>query len=185
MPTSIAVPPDATMPARTAAASPEPDGRLSRPTARTGARPSFSQPAPAYARPSAWANSGVSSFPMIPRTSYSRKIERGTFISAACHGCDGWRDRARGPECDVHDPARQDAQDDHPDEAHGYNECGAARQVQPAVGRLGVRRLHVHGHDHRQIVSGRDYAGHHEDHGKQVMRLPDGRLQDVPLSDAA
>src|SRR5207302_1753971 len=69
-------------------ASAAPEGRLSRPTARRGARPKRSQPSVATACPMARATSGCSWSPTVPRMSYSRKIEAGT--------CTGLR-RLSGP----------------------------------------------------------------------------------------
>src|SRR5687768_1048523 len=60
--------------------SPGPEGRLSRPTAMVGARPTRSQATVAKARPSPRANSGVSSASTRPRTSYCRKTDLGTFM---------------------------------------------------------------------------------------------------------
>ena len=99
MPTSTAVPPASAMPWRNPAASAGPDGRLSRPTASTGACPQLIPRRAGEARPSARANSGVSSGPTMPRTSYWRKIASGTFICAASgpgRHCAGERRRAPG-----------------------------------------------------------------------------------------
>src|SRR5260221_6762176 len=79
----MATAPASAMPCRNPRDSFGPDGRLSRPTAMVGARPIRSHTTLAKARPSARANSGVSSRSTMPRTSYWRKIDFGTFIGAS------------------------------------------------------------------------------------------------------
>src|SRR5512132_1380460 len=187
MPTSTAVPPASTMPWRNALARSPPEGRLSRPTARTGARPTLSQAALAKARPRARARSGVSWEPVRPRTSYSRKIERVTFMSLA--GGDRSRrlhqagpapqhavDRRRGPEAEENDRRHRRADGD----ARVAPEAAPRRKLA-----FTPRRPHVHRHDHRQIVAGGNDAREHQHHRQDHLPLHDHRLEDVPLADEA
>ncbi len=136
VPTSTAVPPASTIPFRTPADSSGPDGRLSRPTAITGARPRRSHATLAKARPMARPTSAVNSLPTMPRTSYWRKMDLGTFMSLPLVARSGAGQRLSGlsegrgaPAGEIEKPSRPDAEED--DHRHGERDGAGRRRSDP------------------------------------------------------
>src|SRR4051794_10391808 len=158
----MAVPPDSAIPRRTPSDSAGPEGRLSRPTAMTGALPKRAAATLPKARPSARAKSGVSSRSTRPRTSYCRNIDFGTFMANQSPGltllpgdrcaCLGQRSGTLHGRVE-HFPG-PDAKDEYGEERQGDDSGGRREEPHIALQLVAGSRLHVHGHDHRQIIPG-------------------------------
>src|SRR5436309_4842587 len=168
-PTNRANAPASSIPDSTLAARSAPEGRLSRPTAMRGARPSRAAAKVANAFPIACATAPVSWSPTVPRMAYSRKMVAGTCMgtpgSAARRlpgrggrGGRGGRvrrhrrgrpDRSAARPGDVEQAVRPHAEEEEPRDRS--RDDGGSEPAEPHAGvrLLGGLGLHVHRHDHR------------------------------------
>src|SRR5438128_8677682 len=179
------------MPESKPCTSPGPEGRLSRPTASRGARPSRCQPSVAMAWPMARATSGVSWSPTMPRMSYSRKMAAGSCMggpaSATRRG--GRRDCRPGVQSvtarprQVEQAIRAKAEEEQTGNRHRYHGATQPTDMHTRVGLLERLGLHVHRHDHGEIVARRDHARKDENRGERELTGGGGGDEDVPLAD--
>src|SRR5690242_2184109 len=177
-PTSTACPPTASMPDSTPCASEAPEGRLSRPTASRGARPSRSHASVATAWPTARATSAVSWSPTVPRISYSRKMTVGSGTGAFPASATGLRGRHGGgrrrqpvPTClgQVEQAVGTHAEEQQSRNGDGHHSTTQPAEAHARVSRFGRLGLHVHRHNDGEIVARGHDAGKHEDRGEHQL----------------
>src|SRR5439155_4851484 len=180
-PTSTPWPPTASMPESRPCASAGPEGRLSRPTARRGARQRRSHPSAATAWPMARATSAVSWSPTVPRMSYSRKTAVGSFMGAPSSATGrrsprrGGRERRPGAQPvtarlrQIEQAIRANAEEQQAGDRHRDRDTAQPTDLHSGVGLLEWLGLHVHRHDHREIVACRDHARKDENGGEREL----------------
>src|SRR5881396_2518799 len=179
-PTSTPWPPTASIPESRPCASAGPEGRLSRPTASRGARPRRSHPSVATACPMARATSAVSWLPTVPRISYSRKMAPGTFIGGLPALATGRRrrgggDRRHGAQPvaarfrEVEQAVWANAEHEQAGDRHRHHGATQPTDAHARVGLLERLGLHVHRHNHREIVACRDHARKDENRGEREL----------------